>query len=155
MNIVFYCIAGVVVVIALLIWCMLQMHYRIGSKYLKIVLFGLTIRRIRLDQIGYISKRTPKGIAEYWHNCFKSNHRVLTIERTRGLRKYVSITPRNRYIFLADLKSAIRRVNPQADWADTIGLEDAPGAIDTTGESYRREADQKHHQGDVSADQPG
>jgi hypothetical protein len=156
MNIVLYSIAGVVAFLALLAWCMVRLHYRIGSRSLKFLLFGIPIRRIPLDQIANISKRPPKGLAEYWHNCFKSNHRVLTIERKRGFRKYISITPRNRYIFLADLKSAVRRVDPTAEWADTTGLEDAPGAIDTTGEKYREEADRSRteHKGDSAAAPP-
>jgi hypothetical protein len=42
---------------------------------------------------------------------------LLTIERKRGLVKRFCITPQNRYVFLADLKSAVRRVDPKAEWA--------------------------------------
>jgi|GraSoiStandDraft_8_1057269.scaffolds.fasta_scaffold187177_2 hypothetical protein len=156
MNIVLYSIAGVVAFLALLAWCIVRLHYRIGSRYLKILLFGIPLRRIPLEQIANISKRPPKGLAEYWHNCFKSHHRVLNIELKRGIRRYISITPRNRYIFLADLKSAVRRVDPTAEWADTTGLEDAAGAIDTTGEKYREEADRSRteHKGGSAAPAP-
>jgi hypothetical protein len=129
MKIAVLCIGTTVALILLLLWCMTNLHFRIGSRHLKILLFGLPIRRIPLDQIAYISKREPKGVAEYWFSTFKTSHRLLTIERKRGLRKYVCITPTNRYVFLADLKSAVRRVDPTAEWAALRNYDDtAPGS---------------------------
>lgn len=124
MKIALLCVGGTVLLVLLLFWCMLNLHFRIGSKHLKILVFGLTVRRIPLAQIAYVSKREPKGAAEYWFSTFKTSHRLLTIERKRGLRKYVCITPTNRYVFLADLKGAVRRVDPQAEWAALQNYED-------------------------------
>ena len=56
-------------------------------------------------------------MAERWYSTFKTSHRLLTLERKRGILKYFCITPQNRYVFLADLKSAVRRVDPTAEWA--------------------------------------
>jgi hypothetical protein len=111
------CIAGAVVLLLLLAWCMTQIHFRIGSRHLKVLMFGVPIRRIALANIAYVSKREPKGFAERWYSTLKTSHRLLTIERKRGLIRHVCITPQNRYVFLADLKSAVRRVDPQAEWA--------------------------------------
>jgi hypothetical protein len=117
MKLAFLCIAAGVILLLFLLWCMTQLHFRIGSRHLKVLLFGLTIRRIALNNIAHASKREPKGFAERWYSSFKTSHRLLTIERKRGLIKRVCITPQNRYVFLADLKSAVRRVDPQAEWA--------------------------------------
>lgn len=125
MKIAVFCIGGTVLLILFLLWCMANLHFRIGSRHLKILLWGIPIRRIALDQIAYVSKREPKGFAEYWYSTFKTSHRVLSIERKRGLRKYVCITPTNRYVFLADLKSAVRRVDPTAQWAALKSYDDA------------------------------
>jgi hypothetical protein len=119
MKLAIICLAGALVLLFLLAWCMTQIHFRIGSRHVKVLLFGLTIRRVALNNIAYVSKREPKGMAERWYSSLKTSHRLLTIERKRGLFKYFCITPQNRYVFLADLKSAIRRIDPQAEWAAT------------------------------------
>lgn len=117
MKILFLCLAGGAIFLLLLFWCMKQIHFRIGSRHLKVLLFGMTIRRVALANIANASKREPKGIAERWYSTLKTSHRLLTIERKRGLFRYFCITPQNRYVFLADLKSAVRRVDPTAEWA--------------------------------------
>lgn len=98
------------------LWLVTQLHYRIGSRHLKVLLFKFTIRRIDLTDIKHISKRRPSKLGEYWCNTFKLNHRMLTIQRRSGLRKYFVISPRNRYVFLADLKNAIKRASPEVEW---------------------------------------
>ena len=125
MKIAILCVAGTVFLILLLLWCMVNTHFRIGSRHLKILIFGFPIRRISLDQIAYVSKREPKGAAEYWYSTLKTSHRLLTIEKKRGLRKYLCITPTNRYVFLADLKAAVRRVDPTAEWAALKNYDDS------------------------------
>jgi hypothetical protein len=128
MKIALLCLGATALLLLLLFWCMTNMHFRIGSRHLKVLLFGLTVRRIPLDQIANATKREPKGPAERWHSTFKTSHRLLTIERKRGLRRYVCITPTNRYVFLADLKAAVRRVDPGAEWAALQTYEEAGGA---------------------------
>ena len=125
MKIAVLCAGGTVLLVLLLLWCMFNTHFRIGSKHLKILIFNIPVRRIALDQIAYVSKREPKGLAEYWYSTFKTTHRILTIERKQGLRRFVCITPTNRYVFLADLKSAVRRVDPGAEWAALKVYEDS------------------------------
>ena len=117
MKLAFLCIAGAVILLFLLAWCITHIHFRIGSRHLKVLLFGLTIRRVALNNIAHASKREPKGMAERWYSTLKTSHRLLTIERKKGILKYFCITPQNRYVFLADLKSAVRRVDPTAQWA--------------------------------------
>jgi hypothetical protein len=117
MKLALLCVAGAVILLIFLAWCITQIHFRIGSRHLKVLLFGMTIRRVALNNIAYVSKREPKALAERWYSTLKTSHRLLTIERKRGLVKRFCITPQNRYVFLADLKSAVRRVDPTAEWA--------------------------------------
>lgn len=124
MRLAVICLACTAFVLLLFFWCMRQIHFRIGSRHLKIMLFGVAIRRIALNDIAYASKREPKGMAERWYSTLKTSHRLLVLERKTGIRKYICITPQNRYVFLADLKSAIRRVDPTAEWAALRPFED-------------------------------
>lgn len=124
MRLAVFCLTGTAFVLLFFFWCMTRIHFRIGSRHLKIMLFGMPIRRIALADIAYASKREPKGMAERWYSTLKTSHRLLVIERKTGIRKYVCITPQNRYVFLADLKSAIRRVDPAAEWASLRPFED-------------------------------
>ena len=141
MRLAVFCLTGAALVLVFLWWCMTQIHFRIGSRHLKVMLFGIPIRRIALGNIAYASKREPKGMAERWYSTLKSSHRLLTIERKKGLPKYLCITPQNRYVFLADLKSAVRRVDPAAEWAalrpfeDTTRLFKADVASEESGQS--------------------
>jgi hypothetical protein len=135
MKIALLCVSGTVVALLFLWWCMTQIHFRIGSRHLKVLLFGMTIRKIALDDIAYASKREPKGMAESWYSTLKTSHRLLTIERKTGLRKYFCITPQNRYVFLADLRSAIRRVDPTAEWAALKTFEDTTALFRNTSNS--------------------
>ena len=124
MRIALLCVGIAVFVFLLLFWCMRQIHFRLGSRHLKVILFGLTIRRLDLANIAYASKREGKSAAEKWLSTFKTSHRLLVIEKKRGWPKYFCITPQNRDVFLADLKAAVRRVDPDADWARLRSFED-------------------------------
>jgi hypothetical protein len=117
MKIAFYCAGATGAILTAFLWLMTQIEYRIGRTHLKVVLFGVPLRRIVLKEITSVSKREPRRMAENWCNTLKKSHRLITIQRSRGLRKYICITPRNRYVFLADLKNAVRRANPDSDWA--------------------------------------
>jgi|GEM_PF-1714594 len=128
MKLIIYGAGGVAAFTLLWLWLMTRIHYRIGSRHLKIVLLGMVVRKIELTDIKRISKRGPRGLAEYWRSTFKTSHRVLTVQRYTGLRKYVVITPRNRYVFLADLQSAIKRVKPNANLENLV----ESGSDDTT-----------------------
>jgi len=117
MKIALLCLGGTLLLLLLLYWCMSHLHFRIGSRHLKVLCFRLVIRRVSLLDIAHASKREPKGAAERWYSTFRTSHRLLTIERKSGLRRNFVITPQNRYVFLADLKNAVRRMDPSAEWA--------------------------------------
>ena len=107
--------AGLAFFTMFVVWLQTTIQYRIGSKHLKITCLNVPLRKIDLTDIKRVSKRKPSGLAEYWYSTTSPKHRVLTIQRHTGLRKYIVISPRNRYIFMADLKNAVQRVKPEAN----------------------------------------
>lgn len=130
MNLAIYCIGGTVLALLLLVWAMTRLEYRIGSRHLKIQLLGFTLRQISLEEIRAAHKRDPRGFAERWYNTFHPSHRLVTIERPRGMRRrYLCITPKNRYVFLNELRQAVRRVNPECEWANRNMAEDQTSFI--------------------------
>jgi hypothetical protein len=104
-----FCLLGLVVGLLLFLWVISRIRYRIGSKYLKVVLFGLVLRRVAFSDIESISKRRAGGLAEHWWSTMRPKHRLLVIRRRHGLCPNFVITPRNRYAFRADLERAMNR----------------------------------------------
>ena len=84
MRLAVFCLTGAALMLVFFWWCMRQIHFRIGSRHLKVILFGIPIRRLALSDIAYASKRDPKGMAERWYSTLKTSHRRLTIERKSG-----------------------------------------------------------------------
>jgi hypothetical protein len=103
---------GVLVGIFLFVWLMTRIRYRIGSRHVKVLLFGICIRRVALANIDSVSKRRGDGWAEHWWSTVHPKHRMLVLRRRRGLWRNFVITPKNRYIFRADLERALRRGEP-------------------------------------------
>src|SRR5688572_14697111 len=84
-------------------WAITHVHYHITQRHVKITLFGLVLRRVRISNIASVSKRRADGLAENWWSTFRRHHRSLVIRRKRGLIRNVIITPRNRYVFKTEL----------------------------------------------------
>ncbi len=105
---------GLVVAGFVFVWLVTRIRYRIGSRQLKVVLFGLAVRRISLLSIEAISKRPGDGLTERWWSTMHPKHRILVIRRKRGLFRNFVITPRNRYVFKAELEKAISRAERHA-----------------------------------------
>jgi hypothetical protein len=114
MKIMIFCALGLLVGIFLFVWLVSHVRYRIGSRHLKVVLFGLPLRRVLLTNIESISKRRSEGLAEHWWSTMSPKHRMLVIRRRRGLCRNFVITPKNRYIFRADLERAMDRAAGKA-----------------------------------------
>jgi hypothetical protein len=123
MKLIVFGAAGLFAFILLTAWMMTNLQYRIGSQHLKILLFGAVLRRVALTDIKRISKRRPSRPAEYWYNTLHPSHRVLAIQRNSGLRKFVVISPRNRYVFLSDLQNAIQRIKPETPTESIVETE--------------------------------
>jgi len=90
----------------LLILLALQLRYRITQRHLKVTLFGLCLRRVRLSDIELVSKRQANR-AERWYNTLRPAHRVLVVRRRRGWFKDFVITPKNRYVFKTELERVV------------------------------------------------
>src|SRR5437773_5149568 len=80
-------------------WVITHVHYHITHRHVKITLFGIVLRRVRLSNIASVSKRRAGGWAENWWSTLRPHHRSLVIRRKRGMIRNVVITPRNRYVF--------------------------------------------------------
>lgn len=102
-----FCSAGLLVVGLVLLWLYLQLRYCITPQHLQILLFGRVVREFPLTEIEAVTKRKPTGRAEHWYNTLRPAHRCLLIRRSRGWSRNVMISPRNRYVFKADLERAI------------------------------------------------
>ena len=103
---------GLLVAVFLFAWMLGCIRYQIGSRHFKVKLFGVCLRRIPLEDIHYITKRRPAGLAENWWNTMRPNHRMLVIRRYHGFCKNVIVTPRNRYVLKAELEKAVKRSGP-------------------------------------------
>jgi hypothetical protein len=109
-----FCALGLLVGSFVFIWLVGRIRYRIGSKQLKVVLFGLPLRRVSLLAIESIAKRPAGGLSEHWWSTFRPKHRMLVVRRKRGLFKNFVITPKNRYVFKTDLEKAMERARRHA-----------------------------------------
>jgi hypothetical protein len=94
--------------VAWVIFLRSHIRYALGRNHLKILLFGIPIRRVHLGNIRHIHGRKA-GVAERWSNMVITRlDRVLVIEKHRGLFKRCLITPDKPYVFRAELERAIR-----------------------------------------------
>jgi hypothetical protein len=119
-----FCALGVLVASMVFVWLVNRIRYRIGSRHVKVLLFGICVRRLALAQIDSISKRKGDGWAEHWWSTMHPKHRLLVLRKQRGLLRNFVITPKNRYVFRNDLERALRRVNP--DRAESRETPEAP-----------------------------
>jgi hypothetical protein len=109
MKIAVFCALGLMVGILMFVALMSRVRYRIGSRHIKVILFGLVLRRVSLSNIESVSKRRAEGLAEHWWSTVRPKHRMLVLRRRKGLFRNFVITPKNRYIFKADLERAVDR----------------------------------------------
>ena len=91
-----------------------QLRYVLTERHLKVNLFGLCLRRIRLADIESVSKRQAHW-AEKWYNTWRVRNRRLTLRRKSGLIKTVSISPKNPFVFKAELDRAMGRPTNAAE----------------------------------------
>jgi len=90
-----------------IVWLRTQFRYRITSRHLEILLWGLPVRRVALADIDQVAVR-HRIWAEQWWNTWHPNRRRLLIRRRRGWCRHFVITPQRRYEFKAELERAMR-----------------------------------------------
>ena len=83
-------------------------RYRITSTHLEVTWLIFTLRRFRLDDIRYVSTKRSRW-SEKWYNTWRVRNRRLTLHRRSGLIKTVSISPKNPFVFKAELDRAMGR----------------------------------------------
>src|SRR2546423_8604903 len=82
--------------------------YRITATHLEVTWLIFTLRRFRLDDIRYVSTKRSFW-SEKWYNTWRVRNRRLTLHRKSGLIKTVSISPKNPFVFKAELDRAMGR----------------------------------------------
>ena len=97
-----------------------QLRYAVTARHLQVRLFGLCVRRIPFSEIVSVSKRQTRR-AENWCNTLQASHRMLVIRRRRGWFRDFIITPKNRYVFKAELEAAMARWRSQEESSQRLG----------------------------------
>jgi len=103
-------------------WFRSRLHYVIGKTSLRVVFGRFTVRRVPYEEILRISKprhTPPWRLTENWRNGFFDNHRVLVVERRRGVFPWLVITPARRYEFRTRLREAMARHGVETDDDDS------------------------------------
>lgn len=107
----------------LLLWSAFTIRYRITPTHLKITWLGLTVRRLRLDDIKRVGT-SPVVWAERWPNTLRGGSRLLVIRRRSGWLRSLVITPKYPFEFRNELElarkattgtSSIFSTNPHRD----------------------------------------
>lgn len=98
---------GLVLLTLVLIWVPTRFRYRVTASHLEVRFLGFCVRRVSFENIERVSKKPPT-FSENWSNTYRPGSRQLVVHRKRGLLKEFVITPRNRYLFKAQLEAAMR-----------------------------------------------
>lgn len=96
---------AILAALGLLLWSIHTIRYSITPPYLRVTWLGLCVRRLHLGDIKHITIR-PTGWSEKWYSTWFPRNRLLVIERHSGLIRNFSITPRNHFVFKAELERA-------------------------------------------------
>ena len=96
-------------VIGLLTLSLLTVRYRVNGRFLRISWLGVPIRWVRLTNIRQIGTHRVFW-AERWFNTFSPSKRYLVLRKRSGLLKHLIITPRNQFVFKAELERARDRL---------------------------------------------
>jgi len=97
---------GCVALTALMFWLVTRIRYVTDDRYVRVVLLGVTLRRIALSNIESVDTAAPFW-NEHWCNTLIARHRVVCLHRKRGWIRAFIITPVNRDEFIADLRARV------------------------------------------------
>jgi hypothetical protein len=100
------------VFVALMMGSIKLLNYKVTARHLKVTWCGIPVRRLRLEDIKYISTKPGKW-AEKWYNTSRPRNRLLVMHRRSGWFKDFAITPRSPYVFKAELDRARRALLPR------------------------------------------
>ena len=97
--------------VALMMASIKLINYKVTARHLKVTWCGIPVRRVRIDDIRYVSTKPGKW-AEKWYNTARLRNRLLVLHRRSGWFKDFAITPRSPYVFKAELDRARRALMP-------------------------------------------
>jgi|GEM_PF-2766175 hypothetical protein len=118
-------IIGVPLAMALPALAILGIRYRITERHLVISWLGIPVRWVRLDRIRSVGT-TPVWWAERWPNALRWRGRYLVVRKQGWLFKHMIITPRNPFVFRAELLRARDAFLNSATAAQPASPEPAP-----------------------------
>jgi len=95
-----------IVVLVLLVWGVMRILYVIDDRYVRVVLFGFTLRKIALTDIELVDTRGPLW-NEHWCNTVWAFGRVVRLRRRSGVFRNFIITPANRDEFIRQLNERL------------------------------------------------
>ncbi len=99
----------------LLVLSCTTIRYHVTARCLRITWLGLPVRWVRLLNIKHIGTQRLFW-AEKWCNTLSPGNRYLVIHKKSGLLKNLVITPKNHFVFKAELDRArVLLVPPAAD----------------------------------------
>jgi hypothetical protein len=98
-------VVGIPLVLAIPALVILGFSYRITPRHLVVAWLGVPVRRVRLETIRSVGT-TPVWWAERWPCALNWRGRYLVVRRTRGLFRNMVITPKNPFVFRAELYRA-------------------------------------------------
>lgn len=94
--------------VVLVVWLVFRIRYTVDDAYVRVKLFGVTLRKIALRDIEFADTAAPFW-NEHWCNTLWACGRVVRLRRKSGLVRNFIITPANRDEFLAQLRSKLGR----------------------------------------------
>ncbi len=109
--------------VVLLLWSTTRINYHITARHLQVTWLGLPVRRIRLDDIKYISTK-PCVWGEKWFNTLRVGNRLLVIHRRSGWFRNFLISPKNPFVFKTELYEARKQVMPLLPRSTTLSRTD-------------------------------
>ena len=81
-------------------------RYVIDDQFLRVMLGGVTMRKIALSDIEFVDTKSPVW-NEHWCNCFNACERVVRIRRKSGIVRNFIITPADRESFIEELNKRL------------------------------------------------
>jgi len=85
-----------------------RIQYVIDDRYVRVKLFGMTLRKIALTDIEFADTKCPLW-NEHWCNTFFAWGRSVRLRRKTGFARNFIITPTNRAAFLDELHRKLGR----------------------------------------------
>ena len=91
--------------LVVLIWLITRIRFVIDAQHVRVVVLGLTIRKIALSDIEFVDTKAPLW-NEHWCNTL-SVKRIVRIRRRSGWFRNFIITPPDRDAFIVELRGRL------------------------------------------------